>query len=235
MKDKLIFGDLQGEYEAMMRIVDKAPKNVEYISLGDMIDRGPNSKGVMDFFMKEGRAVKGNHEHLMVCSYLGTPFYDSGFWPTYNGGYETVKSFAREDVNVYHQHYKWRHAIPEEYIKWAGTLPHYILEEGLFLSHAPLNPVLGIEKANELGPGFRPNRQFFQVDHSSDSLLWNRGKPRENKDFFQVHGHMSHKGVLWYRARGGKPWGVDVDTNAGEKISAVLWPSLEIYDHEWVR
>ena len=233
MKDKLVFGDIQAEYEAMMRIVDKAPKNVEYISLGDMIDRGPDSKRVMDFFMKEGRALKGNHEHMMVCAYLGIPFYDTDLWLTYNGGYKTVKSFAKEGIDVYHQHYKWRHAIPEEYIKWAGSLPHYILEEGLFLSHAALNPVFGIDKCADLGPGFRGNRGWMGNSHNS--LLWNRGKPRDNKDFFQIHGHTSHKNVIWYMAKGGKPWGVDVDTNYGEKISAVLWPSLEIYSHEWVR
>ena len=236
MKDKLIFGDLQGEFDSVMRIVDRAPKNVEYISVGDMIDRGPNSKGVMDFFMNEGRAVKGNHEHLMVNEYLQGVFYDSGLWFT-NGGYATVNSFMGVEHTAYDQHLKWRLHVPEKYIKWVGSLPHYILEDGLFISHAALNPVLGIDKATELGPGFRWQQQGLSKIDSSNSLLWNRGNPRKNKDFFQVHGHMSHTNVFWYRDKGedGKAWGVDVDTNFGKKISAVLWPSLEIYSHEWVR
>lgn len=234
MKDKLIFGDLQGEYESMMRIIDKAPKDVEYISVGDMIDRGPNSKAIMDFFMNESnaRAIKGNHEHLMVCEYLSTQFYDTGLWFD-NGGYATVNSFLGEEYCVYDQHLKWRLHIPEKYIKWAGTLPHYILEDGLFISHAPLNPVLGIDKATELGSGFRNSNPYY-IHDSGDSLLWNRGNPRKNKDFFQVHGHMSHTSVFWY-GPAGKNWGVDPDTNFGQKISAVLWPSLKIYEHEWVR
>ena len=46
----------------------------ETISVGDMIDRGPNSKEVVEYFMDptiNSSAIFGNHEHLMVDACAG--------------------------------------------------------------------------------------------------------------------------------------------------------------------
>ena len=44
-----------------MRLLKKCPDYLP-ISVGDMIDRGPDSKKVLDFFMAGGKAILGNHE-----------------------------------------------------------------------------------------------------------------------------------------------------------------------------
>ena len=75
-----IVGDIHGCYEELLKlekkIYDHAKKNKKrpfIISVGDIIDRGPNSKDVVEHFM-EGRKrgthdiVMGNHEAMMLAS-----------------------------------------------------------------------------------------------------------------------------------------------------------------------
>ena len=36
-------GDVHGEYETMIRLVEKLPKDAKLFFVGDLIDRGPDS------------------------------------------------------------------------------------------------------------------------------------------------------------------------------------------------
>jgi len=100
----------------------KPDKNDHLVFLGDYIDRGPDSKGVIDFIMnlqKNGYNVttlKGNHESVCAKAYRDDLESKSflGFrkktrtqrdWEAF-GGVETLKSF---DV-------KRPSDIPEKYI-----------------------------------------------------------------------------------------------------------------------
>jgi serine/threonine protein phosphatase 1 len=80
--------------------------------LGDYIDRGPDSKGVIDSILELQRdgydvqAIKGNHEQMLI------DFVESGsdemleYWLE-NGGTETLQSYGTEDENP---------VIPREHI-----------------------------------------------------------------------------------------------------------------------
>lgn len=68
----LVVGDLHGRYEVFMRLLDKAnydpAKDIIY-SVGDMIDRGPDSVKCVEFFHQDRcYAIKGNHEHMMLTN-----------------------------------------------------------------------------------------------------------------------------------------------------------------------
>lgn len=89
----LVVGDIHGFYDVFMRLLDKAnydpAKDVVY-SVGDMIDRGPDSVKVVEFFNQERcYAVQGNHELMMAH-----PRDWSEAW-YHNGGIATMEDIER--------------------------------------------------------------------------------------------------------------------------------------------
>ena len=62
-----IISDIAGNYKTLMALLEKMPQDEEIISVGDMVDRGPRSKEVIEFFMnnENATAIMGNHEHMM--------------------------------------------------------------------------------------------------------------------------------------------------------------------------
>ena len=101
--------------------------------LGDYVDRGPNSKGVLDFIFelkKRGyqvQCLRGNHEQMMLDAYRNPMRFD--LWYR-NGGNTALKSFgALIDVTV----------IEDKYWDFLESLPYYIELDDYFLVHAGLN------------------------------------------------------------------------------------------------
>jgi serine/threonine protein phosphatase 1 len=96
----LAIGDIHGylsALDALLAAVDPQPED-SLIFLGDYVDRGPSSRGVLDRVIeleKKRRVVclRGNHEQMMMDS-RGGP----GLLPTwmFNGGEETLDSYAPE-------------------------------------------------------------------------------------------------------------------------------------------
>jgi len=130
-----VIGDIHGCAATLRRLVDAAlrpfPGDRIYL-LGDLIDRGPDSKGVLDFiFELQGRglsvsSVRGNHEEM--CLQAGDDQYCLGLWAA-NGGLATLESFQADGPGD----------IPHRYRAFLGSLPHYILLEDFVIVHAGLN------------------------------------------------------------------------------------------------
>ncbi len=72
---RLIIGDIHGCYAELQALLDKAglAADDEIIALGDIVDRGPDSPRVLDFFTGAlaARSLQGNHERKHVRSYQG--------------------------------------------------------------------------------------------------------------------------------------------------------------------
>jgi len=121
-------------------------KEDELIFLGDVIDRGPASKGVIDYIMKLEKSgikttvLKGNHEDYMAKVFrdeqsksglrkmLGIKSVSYKDWLLY-GGDTTMQSFEAYNVN----------AIPESYIKWIESLEYYMQWKDFLIVHAGFN------------------------------------------------------------------------------------------------
>jgi serine/threonine protein phosphatase 1 len=152
----------------------------EIYLLGDYIDRGPDSKGVIDyirFLQNDGynvTALKGNHEDMLVeLSDIERSGKGSGLWNFGNrkkkvwlemGGRQTLDSFDARNAKD----------IPEEYIEWMRALPYYRLLDDFVLVHAGLN--------------------FKNEDPFEDtlSMLWLREyeiKPEKIGNRRIIHGH----------------------------------------------
>jgi serine/threonine protein phosphatase 1 len=121
-------------------------KDDEVIFLGDVIDRGPSSKGVIDYIINlstsgiKTSVIKGNHEEYMakvfrdeqsksgVRRMLGLKSVSYKDWMVY-GGQETMRSFNAFNVA----------AIPEKYIEWIESLVFYLEWENFLIVHAGFN------------------------------------------------------------------------------------------------
>ena len=165
-----VIGDIPGQYQTLLALLEQMPKDAIPVSLGDMTDRGPDSDLVVEFFKKNGKAVLGNHEHMMMDFYR-KPNIDRGYgtkmdhsW-TYNGGGKTLLSYINKS------------ALLKEHLEWLETLPSYIEDDNFLLSHAPLNPYIEFEKALDLNPC------------NQDSIIWNRDDTLTRKPKIQIYGH----------------------------------------------
>jgi len=121
-------------------------KEDSLILLGDLIDRGPDSKGVMDYIMNLQSAdynitvLRGNHEDYMVKviqaertksalkRFLHRPSSASKEW-CFHGGTETLSSFGSKKPLD----------IPTHYIDWIEKMPYYIETEKYLIVHAGFN------------------------------------------------------------------------------------------------
>lgn len=119
-------------------LFDQALKKMELskddrlIILGDLINKGPDSKGVLDRVLELQRGgfqvqcLLGNHEKMFLDAVLSV--YNQRVWLT-NGGEQTLASFGVTAVEM----------IPPEYISMIGGFRYFIETPDYVLVHAALN------------------------------------------------------------------------------------------------
>lgn len=152
--------------------IDLQPEDELYL-LGDYIDRGEDSKGVIDFIEQLRQAgykvhcLRGNHEDMMLSAYAGDK---NAFESWYrNGGRETIASFGVESL--------WD--IPESYFKFLLSCQLYFDLPDYLLVHA--------------GFDFRA-QTFEELVNDVHAMLWIRHwhsqyKPELVNNRRIVHGH----------------------------------------------
>lgn len=145
MSQRWIIPDIHGCVETVKALLEsmlRVTKEDQLYFLGDYIDRGPDGKGVLDYFMhlqEEGynvHFIKGNHEDLCVKAYeadqkkqfLGMKHVEQKEWEAV-GGKTTLKSFG----------VKHPREIPKKYIDWMNECLPYIELEKYILVHAGMN------------------------------------------------------------------------------------------------
>lgn len=99
-----IISDVHGCYDTLMALIKKLPDDAELIFVGDLIDRGPKSRDVIDFVRYNNLAcVQGNHE-VMMCDAIedfveyGAPLSMSD-WVA-NGGNTVLDEYRNSDGTV---------------------------------------------------------------------------------------------------------------------------------------
>lgn len=93
--------------------------------LGDSIDRGPDSKAVLDILMSLPNAVclKGNHEDLVIKAH-DNPDREWNYWLNV-GGRATLESFGGR--------------VPKKYLDFLRRLPCIIQLPDFYLCHADIS------------------------------------------------------------------------------------------------
>ena len=131
---KYAISDIHGcakTFKALLQKVAFSKQDELYI-LGDLIDRGPDSKGVIDhiFDLQEKgytvQCLRGNHEQMLLDCFEPTANPRRWF---FNGGEATLDSFDAQ----YPQY------IDEKYLQFLEELPYYLEVDNYILVHAGLN------------------------------------------------------------------------------------------------
>jgi calcineurin-like phosphoesterase family protein len=196
-------GDVHGHHDLLCLLYSKIlthhAENVgdddfSIVLLGDLIDRGPDSRAVLEFAAaldpERHVVLPGNHE-LMCANALrameqeGPDAFEVGFWLS-NGGDETLSSYCRgvricDDISI-EDAFDTFHEFHGELIDMlAYRRPTYHLDEErqLLFVHA----------------GVLMNRRL--QDHSREELLWTRNSAflddKNSKwiepDLLVIHGH----------------------------------------------
>lgn len=135
MQRVLAIGDIHGCVKTFKHLLlheFKIRKSDTVVCVGDYIDRGPDSKGVIDFILElkaSGYTVhtlRGNHEQIMMDSINSSTVNE--VWIK-NGGDQTLKSFG---VNDYSQ-------FSGEYRTFFEGTHHYLKHTNHIFVHAGLN------------------------------------------------------------------------------------------------
>lgn len=124
------FDLLKKAWEAIEEDASKADKITAYtiITLGDYIDRGPQSKEIIDFLIKEEVvSLMGNHEAMAVEVCLN-PHYQKNSWWMGNGGDTTLASYGG--------YYGELGKMDSAHLKWMGSLPIYYVTPKQVFVHA---------------------------------------------------------------------------------------------------
>jgi serine/threonine protein phosphatase 1 len=107
----LAIGDIHGcltALQTLARFAQFRPDDV-VITLGDYVDKGPNSRGVLDWligYQKRGRLVplRGNHDIMMLGARQERPNYEDWFG---EGGNRTLASYGGSLDNVPDHHWRF--------------------------------------------------------------------------------------------------------------------------------
>ena len=135
MARRFVIGDVHGCARTLRLLVEEGvglTREDELYLLGDLIDRGPASREVLDFLigLRESgytvASIRGNHEEMLLAAcHDRNQFY---LW-ILNGGYTTLESFGVEDACE----------IPERYRRFLDDLPTYLILPDFALVHAGID------------------------------------------------------------------------------------------------
>jgi serine/threonine protein phosphatase 1 len=135
MVRRFVIGDVHGCSKTLKKLMFEnmaVTQEDEIYLLGDLIDRGPNSKKVIDKILKMKNEnykifpIMGNHELLLLDS---ANFVQNHIAWFQNGAKETLKSFGIH----------FAHEFKPKYLDFFRTLPYYYLLDDFIIVHGGLN------------------------------------------------------------------------------------------------
>ncbi len=160
-----VIGDIHGRSDLLDRIIGEIAREHERdpvadaltVTLGDYIDRGPDSRGVIERLLRnpfptEFIPLKGNHE-LLLETFLRDPSV-ADHW-RHLGGLETLHSYGVRVSSLmmgrnYDQAAKaLAEALPAAHLEFIAALKTSLAVGRYFLCHAGVRPGVPLERQSE--------------------------------------------------------------------------------------
>ncbi len=230
---RIIITDPHGCLNTLKALVAKLPIGIPLTFAGDLIDRGPDSKGVIEFVKSNGYdCVVGNHEVMMLQElsfgddekgpYHVVESYQNGIW-LMNGGDKCLDSYeqadGRTDIAKLKEHQNWIKTLPYylEYTELKDKHGQYLL-----VTHTTAAYVWDEEGVSKDSPQFK------------DAVTWERiNFPRKIDGIYNVYGHtpQADKATV-------KDHFACIDTGAYYKrkpygrLTALQFPEMIVYEQE---
>lgn len=146
-----VMADIHGRWDLLVKAltlieIDRPKhKDSKIVVLGDFVDRGPNSKHVIEHLMIRPDIVTlmGNHEAMMLQTLL-TPKQELVNWWVGNGGGATMRSYGHPYDSQF-----MPELVPSRHRTWLAQLPSYHEDEYRIYVHAGVNPNLPMDQQKE--------------------------------------------------------------------------------------
>ncbi|RCH54039.1 serine/threonine protein phosphatase [Mucilaginibacter hurinus] len=204
-------GDIHGQLELLLKMEEQVKSDIEVTKpahpvvcyLGDYIDRGPHSAGVIEYLQtathKDGITrvfLKGNHEDRLI-DFMADPEPYGASMLKY-GGLELIQSYGlfvteERDYNWHQLKDEFEKAIPASHHAFLRNLRPVFKWRNYLFVHAGLNP--------ENPPEAQQTRDLMWI---RDPFL----ESNKNWGFRVVHGHVIVPEPEF------KPNRIDIDTGA---------------------
>ncbi len=201
-------GDIHGCLTSLENLLEQLPISwgKDYlIFLGDYIDRGPDSRAVIDLLIELKNqypekviTLKGNHEWMLERFLKGIDIETY----LYNGGDTTLKNYFNFKTG--------KIEIPLEHLEFLKNLKLYFELYNYFFVHAGIRPGIPLE---------------FQTE---EDLLWIRDSFIFSEDEFSkvvIFGHTPFSAPLVLKDR----IGIDTGCVYGGYLTAVQLPEIKFY------
>lgn len=201
----LVIGDIHGCYLELQALLEKAGLNDDdsILSVGDFVDRGPETPQVLAFFqsLPRARALMGNHERKHVRA-------------------------ARHEVKLSISQHVSRQQIGDGYaeaIQWMNTLPLFLELPEAIIVHGYLEPGLPLEQQNP---------SVICGTMGGDKILRERYEcpwyEYEHGDKPVIVGHYNYTDSDQPFIYQDRIFGLDTDCVHGKVLTGLLLPSFRI-------
>lgn len=217
-------GHLDQLQEQIALIEADGGKDARIVFLGDYVDRGPDSRGVIEHLaqgLEVGRnwiCLKGNHDRMFEWFLEDVPRHDPHLLVGYHwlhdrlGGAATLASYGvdvPDRIRLEDLHAEVKAAVPQGHIEFLRALKPYHQEPGLLFVHAGLRPGVALE------------------DQSENDLVWIRDGFLDhdgNYPWLVVHGHTALDQPVHFGNR------VDLDGGAayGRALRAAVFDGTNV-------
>ena len=160
-------GDIHGHLGTFRALIHRLKLDPEdrVVCLGDMIDRGPDSAGVIDYIRSHPQVIclKGNHELMAI----GSLQKDGGIelWQPWleRGGRPTWGSYI---VRAHGDLYDAKKQLASD-LMWMDNLPNHIVLDELRLVHAGYDPRMPLDSQGDKELLWIRNR-FYAHEYAVD-------------------------------------------------------------------
>lgn len=236
-----IVGDIHGMAQPLGSLIDNVAKrdpDASWIFVGDYVNRGPDSRGVIDLLLKlpDARFCRGNHDDVFDVlvnsqSYVEQLTHNNrggAFkWFMEHGLRDTLVSYGADDAAMRETFDHPTSAgldaliagVPPSHRKFIRELQPVIEEPDIFIVHARWDPSTPDEDPSPT--------TFLEVDRDLRKIItWGRFAPEEldQPKTWRRTGFFGHTPVDFYGARGG------FSPHGGGKLVPIVGEKMVLLD-----
>ncbi|SMX46666.1 metallophosphoesterase family protein [Actibacterium lipolyticum] len=222
-------GDIHGQIGMLEYALEKIERDggpdARIVFLGDLVDRGPDCRGVIELLssgLRDGKpwtVLRGNHDRMFTRFLSPTPIVETrlpiglDWFHERVGGAETLRSYGvevNEDRRIWQVHQDAAEAVPQSHRDFLHGAVNMLQQDGYLFVHAGIRPGVGLD------------------DQEEEDLVWIR-EPFLSSDADHgavvVHGHTMTDTPEHH----GNRIGLDTGAGRGDRLTAAVFEDGKVF------